>query len=184
MARSELQTVAKVVARRAQRQGFVVPSEVKDELTAAGFEADRWKEVIALIRDGLHYRQGRYYHVSTEPRPEESGQAWEAIQQFLGKQVHPPDENRRQEERTAVALTLQIREEDGQELSVVSRDLSPTGIRFVANRSLLGRKVHLALPAQEPGQEPVLVQVRILWTAAVGDGLFENGGMFLGKGQE
>src|ERR1051326_6894052 len=57
-----LQQVAEAVVRRAQRQGFVVPREVRAELRLAGLAEDQWKEAIELVRPELIYRQGRYHH--------------------------------------------------------------------------------------------------------------------------
>jgi hypothetical protein len=37
------------------------------------------------------------------------------------------------------------------------------------------------LISQPGGGEPLCFLTRILWTCAVGDGLFENGGVFLEK---
>ena len=59
----------------------------------------------------------------------------------------------------------------GGELTLLSRDLSLTGVRLISSRSLLGQKVHLFLPAEDGG-DPYHFLVRILWSYAVGDGLF------------
>ena len=63
-------------------------------------------------------------------------------------------------------------------VSLLSRDLSETGIRLISPHSFLGQKLWLELPPTE-GNNPPRFAVRILWTCAVGDGLFENGGSFL-----
>jgi hypothetical protein len=182
MARSELQTLANALVRRAQKQGYVVPNEIKQELKDAGFAEERWKEVIELVRDSLHYREGRYYHLSTMDQNQESNprKAVETmIKRFKQWQEQASQENRRQQERTAVSLTVQVQDEDGQEFDVLSRDLSTTGIRLLSNRSLLGHKVRVTLPPNEDEPEPVSLWVRVLWTSTVGEGLFENGGTFL-----
>ncbi len=74
--------------------------------------------------------------------------------------------------------TVAVRTEDGEEFTLLSRDLSATGIRLVGTRRLLGHKVHVLVPRPD-GEPPYDFLVRILWTCAVGDGLFENGGAFL-----
>src|SRR5438046_2980736 len=59
---TDLQEVAQAVARRAQRQGFVRPREVQEELQQFGLEPARWKDVLTLTQPALHYRHGRYYY--------------------------------------------------------------------------------------------------------------------------
>ena len=49
---------------------------------------------------------------------------------------------------------------------------------LIAPRGLLGQKLDIFLPRPEE-DKPLRLRVRILWTCAVGDGLFENGGTFL-----
>ena len=68
--------------------------------------------------------------------------------------------------------------DDQREMSLLSRDLSTTGIRLIGTRSLLGQKVRVLLPRSD-SPEPWSFLVRILWTCTVGDNLFENGGSFL-----
>jgi hypothetical protein len=68
-----------------------------------------------------------------------------------------------------------VRTEEGKDFTLLSRDLSATGIRLLGTQRLLGHKVQLELPG-DPGCR---LLVRILWTCAVGDDLFENGGSFL-----
>src|SRR5947207_289562 len=43
-----LQDVADAVVRRAQRQGHVVPRDIRGELKLAGLPEEKWKEVTAL----------------------------------------------------------------------------------------------------------------------------------------
>src|SRR5258708_6877570 len=58
-----LQDVADAIVRRAQRQGHIVPKEIRDELAQAGVAGAKWKEVVALSRPVLSLRRGRYYYV-------------------------------------------------------------------------------------------------------------------------
>ena len=77
MISTNLQGVADAVVRRAQRQGFVVPREVREELTQAALPESLWKDVVALARASLRYRHGRYYYsapVSDRVRAEQSQQ--------------------------------------------------------------------------------------------------------------
>jgi hypothetical protein len=84
---------------------------------------------------------------------------------------------RRLQGRIDFIKQVKVRSEDGREQTLLSRDLSLTGIHLLGARSFLGQKVHVTLPGGD-GQ-PLCFLVRILWTCMVCDGLFENGGSFL-----
>lgn len=99
----------------------------------------------------------------------------ELIRQF--KQSHASEERRRQG-RVDFLQTIKVKMENDRELTVLSRDISVDGIRLVGTSSLLGQKIQVFIPRPDQ-QEPLTLKVRILWTCAVGDGLFENGGSFL-----
>jgi hypothetical protein len=185
MSAANLKSVAEQVVRRAQRQGYVVPREVREELTRAGASDDLWKDVVALARPSLTLRRGRYYFsapVSDRVRQEQSQQL--GVQRAVNQLLNPGAPQgaalveRRGGDRADFVQTVTVRGEDGAECTLLSRDLSATGIRLVGARRLLGQKVHVFVP--RPGGEPPYdFLVRILWTCAVGDGLHENGGSFL-----
>ena len=99
----------------------------------------------------------------------------ELIRQF--KHSHASEERRRQG-RVDFLQTVKVQMENNRELTVLSRDISVDGIRLVGTSSLLGQKIQVFIPRPDH-QEPLTLKVRILWTCAVGDGLFENGGSFL-----
>jgi hypothetical protein len=63
--------------------------------------------------------------------------------------------------------------EDGREFTLLSRDLSASGIRLIGTRRLLGQRIKVRIGALD-------FQVRVLWACPVGDDLVENGGTFLG----
>src|SRR5262249_51323012 len=95
------------------------------------------------------------------------------------KAVHA-DTDRRQADRIDYIHPVKLQTEDNREFRVLTRDLSPTGMRLLGSRSLLGQKVRVHLtPSSGKG---CTFLVRILWSCAVGDELFENGGSFLGMG--
>src|SRR5438132_11116153 len=67
-----LQDVANTIVRRAQQQGYVVPRDIRTELTQAGLAETQWKDVVGLARESLNCRQGRYYHIRAfSPRLQE-----------------------------------------------------------------------------------------------------------------
>jgi hypothetical protein len=181
---TELQGVANAVVRRAQRQGFVLPREIRAELAQAGLPEEQWKEVVELAREVLHFRTDRYYFVtSVSPRLRQE----QTHQQKIAAAIHrlirqhktqAGQAERRQEDRIDFVQPIPVTTEDGRRTTMLSRDLSPTGIRLVGTRSLLGQKLRVQLPSgDDPGETTFLV--RILWTAAIGEELFENGGAFV-----
>jgi hypothetical protein len=181
---TDLRGITSAVIRRAERQGYVVPREIRAELTGAGLPEAQWKEVVALARHSLSLRNGRYYYINplpTGPHPQEQQrQAIRAAVRALieSHQAKAAQSDRRQENRVDFFHPVRVYSEDGRELRLLSRDLSPTGIRLIGTRSLLGQKVRVLLPEAEAA-EPRAFLVRVLWTCAVGDDLFENGGAFV-----
>lgn len=185
MTAANLNGIADLVVRRAQRQGYVAPSDVREELTQAGASADLWKDVLALARRSLTFRRGRYYYsdpVSERVRHEQAQQLGvrQAVDQLLGfgRPATTIPIERRVQDRVKFVQTVTVRTEDGDAFTLLSRDLSVTGIRLIGARRLLGQKVRVLLP-HPGGGPPYDFLVRILWTCAVGDGLYENGGAFL-----
>ena len=184
MAATTLQQVADAVVRRAQRQGFVVPREIRGELKQAGLDDEQWKDVVGLARKHLNCRQGRYYHIQAlSPRMQEEQEHQRLIQQAIRRLIRRHEaaskpKERRLEDRTDYIQPVTVQLDDGRQFTLLSRDLSLAGIRLVGTRRLLGQRVKVTLP-QENGDQPFTFLVRILWTCAIGDDLFENGGTFL-----
>jgi len=185
MTAANLKGIADQVVRRAQQQGYVVPREVREELTQAGASDGLWKDVLALARQSLTLRRGRYYYsapVSDRVRREQDQQQGvrRAVEELL--RDNPAGAagsvERREQDRVDFVQTVTVRTEDGGEFSLLSRDLSAAGIRLVGTRRLLGQKLRVLVP-RGGNQAPYDFLVRVLWTCAVGDGLFENGGAFL-----
>jgi hypothetical protein len=185
MVRTEFRSVVESVLRRAQRQGYVVPRDIREELSQAGIPEGEWKDVLQAARESLHYRQGRYYFIEAiSPRlsQQQSQQqvVFHAIRELVRKhQASSAEGDRRKLDRLDFVHPALVKTADNQEYRFLSRDLSPTGIRLLGNRSLLGQRVHVQL-APAHGAKPFTFVVRILWSCVVGDGLFENGGGFLG----
>lgn len=184
MITTNLQGVADLVIRRAQRQGYVVAREVRQALLDAGMDGGLWKDVVSVARPALAFRRGRYYYqppVSTRVAQAESRQR--GIQQAVRQLIREYRKSggrldRREEDRVDFIQPVKVLTEDKQELTLMSRDLSATGIRLIGTRRLLGQKVHVLVPGAE-GSGPWSFLVRILWTCAVGTDLVENGGTFL-----
>jgi hypothetical protein len=181
---TNLQGVAELVILRARRQGYTVPREVREELKRAGVPETLWKDVLALARSSLRYSHGRYYYadpVSARLRQElrqERG-IHRAVRQLIRLHKTAAGQvERREHDRIDFVQAVTVITEDEREFTLLTRDLSTTGIRLVGTRRLLGQKVRVQITA--PGQaSPTTFLVRILWTCAVGDDLVENGGTFL-----
>src|SRR5207249_4270952 len=138
----DLQEVAQAVSRRAQRQGFVVPREVREELQQHGVDAARWKEVLGLARPALHYRQGRYYYLHAgSARVQEEERHRRTLHSIIRQLIrqHKKSEaqhERRGQDRVDFILPVKVQTDDQREMALLSRDLSPTGIRLIGTRSL------------------------------------------------
>src|SRR5262245_6393709 len=79
-----LQDVANAVIRRAQRQGYVVPRDIRAELSLAGLPETQWKEVVHLVQGSLNYRQGRYYHLQAlSPRLQQEQDQLQLVQRAV-----------------------------------------------------------------------------------------------------
>jgi hypothetical protein len=174
--------VAEIVGRRAQRQGYVVPRDIRAELQSAGLPDEQWKEVVTHLKSTLNYRQGRYYHVAAvSPRVHQEREQQRVIGKFvrnLQKEQKAAEKirERRGQVRVEYPQPVKVQSEDGKEFTLLGRDMSTSGIRMLGTRRLLGTKVKVTLTSKEG---PLTLWVRILWTCAVGDDLFENGGNFL-----
>jgi hypothetical protein len=181
MAPTDLHRVADLLVQRARREGFVRPGDVRAELVQAGLAEVDWEKVVALAGPALVYARGRYYPAdSTKMTPSCGQQRIERVAARLLRQYRTTAarEERRRESRMDFIQPVEVLTEDGNELTVLSRDLSLTGVRLISAHSLLGQKIHLMLPGSDNGV-PYHFLVRILWSCAVGDGLFENGALFL-----
>jgi hypothetical protein len=176
--------IAERVTRRAQRQGFILPREVREEVRGAGVDEKRWKEVLKLARPSLRYQRGRYYFqapVSERVRQEQSQQRdiHRAVRQLTKQyRVNTTKVERRGQDRIEFIQPIKVRTEDDRCYTLLSRDLSSTGIRMIGTRRFLGQKLTVQIPGSNP-EQPWTFLVRILWTCAVGDELYENGGTFL-----
>ena len=183
MISTNLQGVADLVLRQAQRQGYILPRQVRAVLNGAGVSESLWKDVLAVARPALAYRKGRYYYtapVSDRVREEQSQQLaiQKAIREIIREYRGAARVERREEDRIDFVQPVKVKTEDGREFTLLSRDLSATGIRLIGTRRFLGQKIRISIPSAK-GTDFSDFVVRILWTCAVGEDLVENGGTFL-----
>jgi hypothetical protein len=184
MISTSLQAIADAVVRRAQRQGFIIPREVREELAQANQPESVWKEVITLGRASLTFRRGRYYYttpVSDRVRQEQTQlrDIQKAVQKLIRQYRAAASEvERREEDRYEFIQPVRVCTEDDREFTLLSRDISPTGIRLIGTRRFLGQKIRVQIPGTDSSTASTFL-VRILWTCAISDDLFENGGAFI-----
>jgi hypothetical protein len=180
-----MQGIVDAVLARAQRQRSVTPEDVQDELTRAGVPEEAWEEVLALCRRSLRKRRDRYHYVSAARQvsaQERQRQAVRrAIRGIIRRHRAAEQVERRGQDRIDFIQPVRVLLDDQRERHVLSRDLSTNGIRLIATRSLLGQKMRVFLGQ---GDEACSLLVRVLWTCAVADDLFENGCMFLEDTEE
>lgn len=187
MISTSLQGVAELVIRQAQRQGYIVPRQVRTVLSGAGVSESLWKDVLAVARPSLAYRNGRYYYsipVSDRVRKERAQQqgVQKAIREIIRCYREGSHVERREEDRIDFVQPVKVRIEDGREYTLLTRDLSATGIRLIGTRRFLGQKIRVSIPASDGSSSWDFV-VRVLWTCTVGDDLVENGGTFVDLAQ-
>jgi len=185
MSLTDLQGIAEHVINRARVQGFVVPREIRAALAEAGWPETQWKDVLALAQAFLHYRHGRYYYISVaNARPRNDQIQQRDIQQAVRQIIHEyrvktTDVERRQHGRVPFVQPTKILTPDHREIQLLSRDISPTGIRLIGTRNLQGQKVRVLVPRQDGGGGHWCFLVQILWSSQIGENLVEHGGVFL-----
>lgn len=178
-----LQAVAENLIRRARNQGHVIDRDVREELVSAGLSDLLWKDVLALARPSLTFRNGQYFYtppLSDRVMAEQANrEAIRAAVLRLVEQERAAQERteRREQGRIDFIHPVQVLTEDNRTLTLLTRDLSATGIRLLSGQRLLGQKIHVLVPLSDGGT--LDFYVRILWTCPVGDDLIENGGTFL-----
>jgi hypothetical protein len=180
MMTANLQDIVEAVLARAERQGSVKPEDVQDELTRAGVPEDLWEEALAQCRRSLRKRQGRPSAANTarreSARERRRRETHRAIRGLIRRHRAAQQVERRGQDRVDFIQPVRVVADDQRELRLLSRDLSTSGIRLIATRSLLGQKMRVLIG---DGEGTCSLLVRVLWTCAVGDDLFENGCMFL-----
>lgn len=174
-----LREYADIVLQRARRDGSVTTEGMQQILSEAGAPEEAWPEVIEICEEELQ-RPGD--HSTCKPALRNNGrrQRNQSLRRMIRALIrcHKQSQKveRRGQDRIDFIQPVRLMTEDGRSFQLLSRDLSPDGIRLIGTRSLLGQKVCVSLGE---GENACTLNVRILWTCAVGDSLFENGGMFL-----
>jgi hypothetical protein len=185
MITANLQETVAAVLERARRQGSVTPEDVQDELTRAAVPEELWEEVLTQCRRSLRKRQDRYHYVSAarqnSARERQQHVVRRVVRSIIRRHRAAEQVERRRQDRIDFIQPVRVLTEDGRERQLLSRDLSTTGIRLIATRSLLGQRIRLFLGE---GEDACSLVVRVLWTCSVGEELFENGCMFLEADEE
>lgn len=189
MSQSELQGIAETILQRAQSQGFVVAREVREALRQAGLDETLWKDVLERSRSSLRYRHGRYYflpagtakmRVRVHQDQAQLREIRDAVRQLI-KQYKADNifHERRSRPRIDLIQPIQVQTNDRRILNLLSRDISLTGVRLLGAYKLMGEKLRVWIPRPDKDGDTYCFLVQILWSAPVGDSLFESGGIFL-----
>src|SRR5882672_3406014 len=143
----EIPEIATRVLDRAQQQGYVTRREIRDELRKSGQPDTSWRDVLAVLRESLHFRQGRYTYVCQfDSRLEQELLRQRRIHRSVREVMrrHRSQENgheRRRQGRIDFIKPVKVTTSDGHEYTLLSRDLSLTGIHLIGSRSFLGQKI-------------------------------------------
>jgi len=86
---------------------------------------------------------------------------------------------RREHGRTHFIRQVKAVADNGRDYTVLTRDISLSGVRLLSNHSLLGQHLRVRIPIEDDSPETYCFVVRILWSAIAADGLYDNGGLFL-----
>jgi hypothetical protein len=187
---TNLERVAQSVVHRAVNQGHVVQSDVRAELLAAGLPAKHWKQVIELAHPSLFYQRGRYHYVSpavsrlrarVRLKQHKDRQIQRAVRQLVRvhRDAQRPDDRRRHE-RIRFIHPVRVTTDDNVEMRFLTKDICARGMCLLGNRSLKGQKVQVLVPY--PGStngHHWCFTLHILWSAAICDGIYHQGGVFL-----
>ena len=183
MLKTDMQRIVEIVCRRARRQGFVSPQEVRDALARAGLPEAQWVEVVSLAGDMLSNHDGCLYYsgpaAEISPEQRRQRQLIRAVRRLIHGYKASVQEERRRQGRFDFVHPVHVQTEDGRTFTLLSCDLSVSGIRIVAPFSLLGKKIRVTLPDTH-GAVYRCFNVQVVWSSLIGEGLYENGATFIG----
>src|SRR5205807_1339284 len=95
---------------------------------------------------------GRYYYttpVSDRVRREQTQQRdiQKAVRQLIQQhKAAAGNVERREQDRVDFIQPVKVSTEDQREYTLLSRDISPTGIRLIGTRRFLGQKIRVQIP--------------------------------------
>jgi hypothetical protein len=182
--------VTEAVRRRAQSQGSVVPRDIRTELRRAGLAESLWEEVVVRLGPALEQRRGRYHYVPPGParmrlrvrQDQRQHRTLAAAVRFLIRQQRALEAihvERRRHPRINFVCPVQVQTEDRRVVNFLSREISISGVRLVGTVGLRGEKVRVWIPRPDNETERCCFLVHMLWSAAVADGMYESGGIFV-----
>ncbi|MBL8798076.1 MAG: hypothetical protein JNM56_29535, partial [Planctomycetia bacterium] len=129
-----LDKVVRAVVRVAERQDFVVPRQIRDELRRAELPEHCWKEVVQQAGAALSCRHSRYYFVPAgqtrmRVRARQDQRQLQAIHQAVRSLIRKQRQKdrlhheRRGHKRIDFARPVLIQTEDGRLLHGMSREI-------------------------------------------------------------
>ena len=189
MSAKDIECVVERIVERAQRQGSLLRKEIREELERSSVRESGWSSVLTLLRPSLRYYKGRYHYVSPtigrlRTRVSEKKQELKAVQQAVRQLIRQHVVERRKDERRKHLRILLIQPvkvytQTSGVLNFLSQDISLSGIRLLGNCSLVRETVTMQIPRPEQNGGCLRLNATILWAAPVGDGLIQQGGVFV-----
>lgn len=184
----DVQAVARVVIDRARERQFVVSGDIRAELARAGLTQGSWREVVVAARPALRCLRGRYYYAA--PAAEELrgrvrqeardlARMRRAVRDVLRQGRRPRAGEHRGRRRVPLVRPVRVVTGAGEELHFIAQDVSLSGMRLIGNRGLAGQKVWVEVPKARGGSWRF--SVAVLWAKPIGDGLIQQGGVFVGS---
>lgn len=105
----------------------------------------------------------------------------DAVRELLAylKGAMPIPNERRKDARLTFIYPVLVEMPDGNRLQCLTRDVSLNGMRLLSKHMLAGQKLRVLVPRADKKADPFCFVLQILWSAAIGDGLFDSGGLFM-----
>ncbi|GIW78419.1 MAG: hypothetical protein KatS3mg105_0226 [Gemmatales bacterium] len=183
--KNNLDAAASAVLDRLKAEGALLPKQIQAQLTDAGIPADRWKEVVALLKPRIQFRKGRYVFVpplSTRVREEKKRRQTHvrAVRDLIrAYQKIVVARERREFKRVHFIKPVTFESDDGRSFQLLSQDISYSGLRLVGTTNLQGLKGAVHIPQEDMGGGQWSFRLHVLWSVPAGDGLIVSGAVFL-----
>jgi hypothetical protein len=144
------------------------------------------RDVLMIAKPALHYRHGRYYYIApavsrfrerVRKEKKQLDGAYRSVRALIQHQEAITRHEKREPGRLHFIHPIEIVTRDGRTLHFISLDISPSGIRLLGNCSLARQRVRIRIPRDADGC--IEFAASILWARAMGDGLIQQGAIFL-----
>lgn len=184
---TDVQVAARAVIDRARQREYLLSGDIRVEAARAGLAEDSWRDVVVAARPALRMVRGRYYYTAPAAQGLRGRVRQEArdlarmrrtVREFLRNGRRQGEAEQRQCGRLPFVCPVRVVTAAGEELNFISQDVSLSGIRLIGNRSLAAQRVTVEVPKARGGAWRF--GVAVLWAKTIGDGLVQQGGVFVG----